>query len=103
MRRKIVSCRYRGKASWYFETVMCASSPGDARLVRDRLRRQRRSLNAPSAVAGILLADMPNHPDLRRDDVQLFGDDRINFCEYFAIVRAAATRLGNVMYDIDSR
>ncbi len=33
IRCKIVSCRYRGMASWYFETAIWASKPGEAMLL----------------------------------------------------------------------
>ena len=49
---------------------------------------------------GILLADMANHPDLGWDDIELFRDDLIDFCQHLPVVGAVTLVLGYLVDDL---
>lgn len=66
----------------------------------DRLLRQRRGLDTVATTAGILLADMPDHLDFGRLDIQLFRDHLPDFGQGVTIMRTDQLVIRQIMDDL---
>ena len=102
-RAKIASWRYNGSASTYLLVTRWASIPGAAFVLGRICARQGRGLQALLAArAGVLLAHVLQHLDLRRHVIELLGDLAADLDER-AAAGALPLALGELVEDRHAR